>query len=96
MKNIFMIWLRRFEAQGASASALSNGHVLLQMSYYDKGFSSLMRIRNGEQKSRQIWKEIPSVPSGSNNALSLENEESYISCEFYHFKYNDTISEKLA
>jgi hypothetical protein len=65
MKNIFMIWLRLFPAQGASASALSNGHVLLQMSYYDKGFSSLMRKRNGEQMSRQIWKDMPSETSGS-------------------------------
>jgi len=58
-----MIWLSRFQAQGASASALSSGHVLLHMSYYDKGFSSLMRKSNGKQMSRQIWKEIPSDPS---------------------------------
>jgi len=30
------------------------------------------------------------------NVLSIKNEESYTFCEFYHFKYSDTISEKLA
>ena len=64
-----MIWLRCLQAQGASASVsastLSNGQVLLQKSCYDKGYSSLMRKRNGEQMPRQIWKEIPSDYSGS-------------------------------
>jgi hypothetical protein len=96
MKNIFMIGLRLFQAQGASASALSSGHVLLHISYYDKGFNSLIRKRNGGQMSRQMWKENPSDPSGSKNALPIKSEESFTFCEFYHFKYSDTISEKMS
>jgi len=65
MENTFTICLRRLQAQGASASALSNGQVLLQKSYYDKGYSSLLRKRKAEQMSRQICKEIPSDSSGS-------------------------------
>jgi hypothetical protein len=30
------------------------------------------------------------------NVLAIKNEDSYTFCEFYHFKYNYTISEKLA
>jgi hypothetical protein len=65
MENTFIIWLHRFQAQGSSALASFSGQVLRQNSYYDRGYRSLTRKRNGEQMSRKIWKEIPSDPSGS-------------------------------
>jgi len=62
MENTFMIWLGRLQAQGASASALSNGQVLLQKSYCcGKEMESICQERFGNKfhQTLQAQKKCP-------------------------------------